>query len=160
MIAVTSILAVDPGLATGIAVLRYDGSDVHLVHSAETGFADSGREFRHWLGILGAQERGTAEIVAERFTITSATARNSQAPWSLKVLGMLDWLYWDALGEDPDARIVLQGPAEAKRLIPNPLLKKAGLWHRGGEGHALDAIRHGAYRYARLGWTKPWNNIS
>lgn len=150
------ILAVDPGLATGLAVLRYDGANVHIVHSAETDFIESGREMEHWLRVFHADEQGTWSVVAERFTITAATAKNSQAPWSLKVLGMLDWLVWTTTGEDPASAVVLQGPAEAKRLVTNDILKSSGLWHRGGAGHANDAIRHGVYRFARLGWRKPW----
>jgi hypothetical protein len=32
------------------------------------------------------------------------------------------------------------------------MIKDAGVWHRGGAGHANDAIRHGMYRAIQLGW--------
>jgi hypothetical protein len=48
--------------------------------------------------------------------------------------------------------IYFQSPADAKAMFPNPQLKKLGYWHRGGEGHALDAIRHALLRLAKTGW--------
>jgi hypothetical protein len=154
--AVVHILAVDPGLATGLAVLQREGPDLRLVDSAELGVLDAGSYMQGWLHTFAAAPRESWEVVAERFTITAATAKNSQAPWSLKVLGILDWLLWTTTGADPGAAVVLQGPAEAKRLITNQLLRDSGIWHSGGAGHANDAIRHGAYRFARLGWRTPW----
>jgi len=152
-----AILAVDPGLATGIAVVTYDGVDLAVAHSDELGAMATGAAVRRLLQDYTAETAGSLGIVIERFTITSATAKNSQAPWSLKVIGMVEWLVHDELGLDPAASIIEQGPAEAKRLITNDILKKHHLWHKGGAGHANDAIRHAVYRYARLGWRKPWD---
>jgi hypothetical protein len=38
-------------------------------------------------------------------------------------------------------------------MFPNEALKKLDYWHKGGEGHALDAIRHGLLYLAKKGWT-------
>jgi hypothetical protein len=38
-------------------------------------------------------------------------------------------------------------------MFPNEALKKLEYWHRGGAGHALDAIRHGLLYLAKNGWT-------
>jgi hypothetical protein len=46
-----------------------------------------------------------------------------------------------------------QSPADAKRMFPNEAIKKLEYWHKGGEGHALDAIRHGLLYLAKNGWT-------
>lgn len=148
-----TVIAVDPGLATGIAVVSRSDDDVLVLeYSGELPPLDAAERFRELLGIRFPE----SEVVVERFTITSATAKNSQAPWSLKVIGALEWIAWDTAGLDPEREFVLQGPAEAKRLVTNEMLRRFGLWHRGGEGHANDAIRHAVYRYARLGWRRPW----
>jgi hypothetical protein len=132
-------------------VIAYDGDDLAVVYSNELDPMQTGVAVRSLL-----HEHTAPHIVIERFTITSATAKNSQAPWSLEVIGIVKWLVFIELGLDPDEVITMQGPAEAKRLITNDILRKCNLWHRGGQGHANDAIRHAVYRYAILGWRKPW----
>jgi hypothetical protein len=52
----------------------------------------------------------------------------------------------------PTESIIFQSPADAKAMFPNEKLKKIGYWHKGGEGHALDAIRHAVLRLAKSGW--------
>jgi len=155
----STILAIDPGLATGIAVVTQKNGNLSIWSARELDPIKTGAYAQAMLSdpfVLGASD---LEIVIERFTITAATAKNSQAPWSLEVIGMIKWLVHDELNWDPDT-IIMQGPAEAKRLITNDILKKHGLWHKGGQGHANDAIRHAVYRYARLGWRKPWEEES
>lgn len=152
-----AILAIDPGLTTGIAVVTADGTDLELVESDELDVMATGYRVRDLLWDLYQEHGDDFAVVIERFTITAATAKNSQAPWSLKVIGMVEWLVHDAAGLPPEGVITFQGPAEAKKLITNDILKKHGLWHVGGAGHANDAIRHAVYRYAVLGWRKPWD---
>jgi hypothetical protein len=91
---------------------------------------------------------GEAEIVVERFVITPRTGELSSPDWSLKVCGMIEWLVWKHWGVPGDETVVYQSAGDAKRLVPNPVLRQAGIWHRGGAGHARDALRHGLYRYA------------
>jgi hypothetical protein len=55
------------------------------------------------------------------------------------------------IGREPDD-IYFQSPADAKAMFDNPKLKKLDYWHKGGEGHALDAIRHGLLRLVKIGW--------
>jgi hypothetical protein len=55
------------------------------------------------------------------------------------------------IGKNPE-EIVFQAPADAKAMFPNEALKFLEYWHRGGEGHALDAIRHALLRLVKLGW--------
>jgi len=141
----------DPGLMSGVGILNYNPAldpPVKLVGSMECELPYVGEAAEHFLTTYGPRE---AAIVCERFTITVKTAQNSQAPWSLEVIGMLRWLLWKHWHVDPEDVLILQQPADAKRLVNNDLLRRIGLWHRGGEGHANDALRHGVYRYARLG---------
>ena len=89
-------------------------------------------------------------IVCERFTITQETAKKSQAPFSLEQIGNLKQAMRDA--GIPVTEINLQAPRDAKAMFPNPALKKLDYWHKGGAGHAMDAIRHGLLYLARNGW--------
>jgi hypothetical protein len=103
--------------------------------------------------IMEARAEGVAlEVACERFTITAQTAKNSQAPYSLEQIGVLKHLIRESDGVAN--QLVYQGPVDAKRLFPNEALKKLEYWHRGGEGHALDAIRHGLLYLAKHGWTQ------
>jgi len=90
------------------------------------------------------------EIVCERFIITSETAKKTQAPFSLELIGILKQIMRDA--GLPVASLHLQNPSDAKKMFPNPALKKLEYWHRGGAGHALDSMRHGLLYFARTGW--------
>ena len=51
--------------------------------------------------------------------------------------------------------VEFQSPAEAKSLVNNKMLHRLGLWHRGGAGHANDAIRHAVTYGIRKGWRDP-----
>ena len=149
------LFSCDPGKLSGVAELSFDpfGAGLSLQGSMEVQPDDVGRQLEAFLGRYGPHE---AVVVAERFTITMQTAKNSQAPWSLEVIGMMKWLVSRWWGLPYDSCIALQKPSDAKAMVPNELLRSIGLWHRGGAGHANDAIRHGVYAYARVGVTDPW----
>jgi hypothetical protein len=101
---------------------------------------------------IGGSKGENLVIVCERFVINQQTVRNSQAPYSLEQIGVLKHLCRvSKIAPDPD-KIRFQAPVDAKNMFPNPALKKLGIWHRGGEGHALDAIRHALLALARQGW--------
>jgi hypothetical protein len=142
-----SILSVDPGKATGMALFTFEtGQEPVLVWSGEFQQEDYAKPIREALATV----QGDLEIVCERFTINAQTVKNSQAPYSLEQIGILKQCLMDA-GRPADD-IYLQSPADAKAMFPNSALKKLGYWHRGGEGHALDAIRHGLLRIIKSGW--------
>jgi len=48
--------------------------------------------------------------------------------------------------------IYFQPPANAMAMFDNKKLKKLEYWHKGGAGHALDAIRHALVRLVAKGW--------
>jgi hypothetical protein len=142
-----SILSVDPGKATGMALFTFEtGQEPVLVWSGEFRQEDYAKPIREALATV----QGDLEIVCERFTINAQTVKNSQAPYSLEQIGILKQCLMDA-GRPADD-IYLQSTADAKAMFPNSALKKLGYWHRGGEGHALDAIRHGLLRIIKSGW--------
>jgi hypothetical protein len=146
------ILAVDPGKATGVSCFTWESKDIEPVLQWSTElqpheFAGPTRQ------IIADAQAGdfVLDIVCERFTINAQTVRNSQAPYSLEQIGVLKQIMRDAGMSDNELKY--QSPADAKRMFPNEALKKLEYWHRGGEGHALDAIRHGLLYLAKNGWT-------
>lgn len=145
------ILAVDPGKTSGICTFS-------LAHGEEPVLEKSGeysmREYHIpiYEAIKYAQAMNfPVEVICERFIINAQTVRNSQAPYSLEQIGILKYLMLDCQ-IDPD-KLVFQSPSDAKKMFPNPTLKKLEYWHKGGEGHAIDAIRHGLLRCVKVGWS-------
>ena len=155
------VISVDPGKATGVSYFKHVvGKEPELLDSAEV----QPDEFAIWL--RGAVDDALARsiytdhrivFVCERFVINAQTVRNSQAPYSLEQIGVMKQVMRDFGYKDDE--IVWQSPADAKAMFPNPALKKVGLWHKGGEGHALDSIRHGALYLVKTGW-KPLKLLS
>lgn len=142
------VLAVDPGKATGLAFFMIPtGAEPVIVWTAEVDYKDYASHIREAYAVAG----GCLEVACERFTINAQTVKNSQAPFSLELIGVLKQIMLDH-GDDPDVDLRLQAPADAKAMFPNPQLKKLDYWHKGGEGHALDAIRHGLLYLVKTGW--------
>lgn len=144
------VLAIDPGKATGMALFRHtNGEEPKLIWSIEVQQEEYAAPIR---GALDAAKVMNMEIdiVCERFTINAQTAKKSQAPFSLEQIGILKQCLLDVGRATTD--IYFQSPADAKAMFDNPKLKKLEYWHVGGEGHALDAIRHGLLHIIRLGW--------
>lgn len=137
------VLAIDPGLTSGICLLQME--PLEIVHTDELDWLGTARYVDQVLREYGGEN---VDVVCERFTITQQTAKNSQQQWSIEIIGMIRLLchIYNA-GE-----LKLQSPADAKRFATNPRLKSLDLWHVGGGGHALDAIRHAVLRLTNLGW--------
>lgn len=124
------LFAVDPGKVTGWSWWKV--GDAEPV-TGEDEFDPFCSLAEGWLETHG---RDTLVIV-ESFIVTPQTAKKSQAPWSLEVIGVLRWL-----ASKYRAGFEMQKPSEAKSFVSNERLRKVGWWHRGGEGHARDALRH------------------
>jgi hypothetical protein len=145
------ILAVDPGKASGICCFTWEsGQEPKLEWSGEYQPNEYVQPIREAIGqaFLGGYH---LDVVCERFTINAQTVRNSQAPYSLEQIGVLKQAMRDA-GIDENL-LKFQSPADAKRMFTNEAIKKLEYWHKGGAGHALDAIRHGLLYLAKNGWT-------
>jgi hypothetical protein len=144
------ILAVDPGKASGICYFTYDGvSDPVMLWSGEYLQHEYAEPIRK--AFAYSQSQGARlEVVCERFTINAQTVKNSQAPYSLEQIGILKQIMLD-YGRNPE-EILFQSPADAKAMFTNEKIKILEYWHRGGEGHALDSIRHGLLRLVKSGW--------
>jgi hypothetical protein len=142
----THVISIDPGKMTGISVtFRHETDEPVLVWSGEVDEVDFAHVVRKWI-----TEFPDIVVVCERFIITPQTAKNSQAPYSLELIGVMKQIIQDTGRDRMD--FTFQTPVDAKSMFPNPALKKLEYWHRGGEGHALDAIRHNLLYWVRAGW--------
>lgn len=143
------VLAIDPGKTTGMALFsRESGSEPVLEWSKELEQHQVAEAIRStiWLPTI----RHNVDVVCERFVINAQTVRNSQAPYSLEVIGIVKQCLHDN-GKAMDD-IYFQAPADAMTMFDNKKLKKLEYWHVGGAGHALDAIRHALLRLVKMGW--------
>lgn len=134
------IIAFDPGKTSGWATFN---RATETFESGQTNFDQT--------AILAHTEANTyrdeIDIVSESFIITVNTAKNTQATWSLELIGIFRYVSRSLTGQD----VKLQDPASAKRLMSDSMLKVLG-WHKPGKGHANDAARHlGTFLLSR-GW--------
>ncbi len=147
------VLAIDPGKATGMAWMRSEDGRVLLEKTYEAQPEEVVPLLRETLELWRPQAEGQPplRIVIEQFIINAQTTQKSQeASWALRTIGGVEQALRDA--EYPLMAIAWQKPSEAKTAFSNDKLRNLGLWHRGGGGHALDAIRHGALYLAKVGW--------
>lgn len=145
------LITIDPGKASGFAVLDYtDLSDIKILQSAELTQMDTIFEVDTLLSDADELDNvASYEIVMEKFTITAQTGKNTNAEnWSPEIIGAVKYLAWKY-----GVKFSEQTPAEAKNFVPNERMKAVGIWHVGGEGHARDALRHGVlYLVKNKGW--------
>ena len=125
----THVLALDPGKANGWAFIDLESS---TWSAGECDFDDLTARLRRAVQTYG----GGLQIVSERFIIGPQTHKNSQAPWSLEMIGVAR--YFASMTDCP---LILQGASEAKNFAFNGRLKALDWW-KGGAGHADDASRH------------------
>jgi hypothetical protein len=136
------VLAVDPGGTTGIVLwdMMLGGvAEIYELPHADVGFMLE--------RIISAYR---PDVVCEAFIITAKTVSNSQAPWSLKQLGVAEYLaakYHCLYAQE-------QLPVTAKKFATNERLKALGLYVP-GKGHATDAMRHLVIYLVRNGWWDP-----
>jgi hypothetical protein len=132
------LIAIDPGKATGYAFFNFtDIEKPKLVESLELTVEELWDTLESDLNsFTGAQHE--VHVVFEEFKITTQTGKNSDAPWSLENIGVFKFLC-----RKYDVTWSQQGPAQAKTFVTNERLHALEMWHKGGAGHANDAIRHG-----------------
>ena len=129
------LLAVDPGLTSGVVVLL----DGEVESFAEVLFAEVS-------DVLGPLVIGSDEIVVERFTIGPRTLSLSRQPEALYVIG---WLLVE--GQRLSKRVELQNPADAMQAFSDDVLRELGMFNTVRGRHARDALRHGLLHLRRSG---------
>lgn len=127
------ILGIDPGLATGLCLIDWSDKDnPELLWSREVDML----EFYNLIPETINKYKDNLTVVCENFLITISTAKKSPSPWSLELIGLTRYLCTTNKVE-----LVTPNPNE-REVSTHPMIKHFGLWHRGGEGHAVQAIRH------------------
>lgn len=132
------LYAFDPGETTGWCHLS--------IHDGEVGIFNSGEADHNSIGnmlydnlvlktVISKKEIETVFIV-EKFIMN---AKITQSPWSLETTGLIR--YFAGHYQVP---LVTQSPSQAKNLIKNEVIQRAGLYVP-GKGHAMDAVRHALY---------------
>jgi hypothetical protein len=131
------VLGVDPGKTTGVALydLLTDRMDGAELAEDEVGL---------WLETIISQVEPA--IAIEAFVITAYTAKNSQAPWSLEVIGLTRYL-----AIKYGCAFEVQAQSAAKNFASDARLQALG-WHRRGKGHMADAQRQVLLFLVRHGW--------
>lgn len=125
------LLAIDPGLATGICLIDLSNPDEPVkVWSKEVAI----EEFYDGISAIIADPN--VHVVIEDFKITVETGKLAEAPWSLNLIGVVQYLCYLS-GKVLDFQL----PSE-KPFADNDKLRMFDFWHVGGEGHANDALRH------------------
>lgn len=129
---------VDPGLTTGFGLVRYypDRKDFEILKASEN---NDPLNFVHDVNDFLEQRLENVTVVCESFIITANTAKKTQAPWSLEIIGALKYLCYRY-----NYPFVLQAPADAKSFADNDKLRRAGFWQKSlyGDGDVNDAMRH------------------
>lgn len=125
------IIAVDPGLMTGLASVDADG----VVRTAQLTF----EQVCDYVKSCPSPEA----VICERYTITYQTLKKTRQHWSLEVIGV-----FRALAYQAGAVFELQGPGDAKTFASDKMLRDKGLLPRGD--HARDAVRHLTLSIAKL----------
>lgn len=141
------VFGIDPGKTTGYAILNIKHGEFETTGQKEQ------QEFctlaESWLERFAS----STLVVCESFIITMATAKNSQAPWSLEIIGAVRYLCGKY-----DADFELQSPADAKRFSTNDKLKAIG-WYTPAMRHQNDAVRHILLAAAKKGIVSPHDLI-
>lgn len=136
------VMTLDPGKKSGYAL--YDTAKDEIVSCGEDQFDPVCDWMEHYLSVLGPH----TQVITEKFTITVKTARNSQAPWSLEMIGVAR-RYTHKYGAGD---LHTQDAGSAKTFASNERLRELGWWQVGTEGHVNDALRHLMLFMASRGW--------
>ena len=147
------VAAIDPGKVSGVCVVEF--IDVSGRIDAMTAIdcvrhMSAEIEFPSMLDWCEVTFPKVDHVVVENFLITPQTGKNSQAPWSLMIIGVAV-----AIAMRSERPYTLQKPVDAISFASSDLLRSLKLWHRGGAGHANDAIRHAVLFAVRKGWRSP-----
>ena len=137
----STVVSVDPGKATGVAMYRAgDTPSDHPYIRTET--------IDDWRTVPFTVMMMDPDLVhVEEFRVTTATAKKTAAPWSLKCFGAIE-----ALCHQRDTKF-MSSPSANKDIVTDDMLKSACLW-AGKTAHERDALRHLVLVLAKM--NDPW----
>lgn len=134
------VLGIDPGKMTGLSFIDLITGKVTY---DELGFDDACRYIENQCMTFSSQ----LQVVIESFIITVNTAKNTQAPWSLEMIGVARWLSSSLTGNP----LIVQIQSAVKNLVTdNRLQALECLWK--GKGHAQDGAREMFFYLITRGW--------
>lgn len=127
----TTMLSLDPGGTTGVAIIEYGTEDYQLIKTWQIPNGLQGFLDFHWDEL---EDWEFDQIICESFDLREGVYGADLSP--VYIIGALEALY-------PKATIdlVYQKPSQ-KSLCGDDRLRKLGL-HTPGRPHANDAVRHG-----------------
>ena len=130
-----TLLAIDPGQRTGVAVFKYDDTDVWIYTSQEVYGGVEGM----WAWLRQWDFDSDTTVVIEDFLYNARKPSVDLTP--VRVIGLMEGF---CLGND--LLLVKQPPAGRKEAVSNEALKRAG-WFYSGEPNRnrVESVRHGAW---------------
>jgi hypothetical protein len=131
----TSVLAIDPGVTTGLAFAKFNQLQFYnAVPSVTAEMIDVEGMYR----TLEMRMATVNLVVIEKFTITAATAKKSTAGsnTAIELIGIVKYI-----ARKSKVRVDFQSPSDAMNFITDDKLKRLGLYTKGPD-HARDATRH------------------
>lgn len=125
------LLAIDPGLATGVAIIdKLDPMEPKVILDEELQTSS----FYVRMEDVFTTHGDDLEVVIEDFHMLSGD--KSEAPWSLNLIGVTEYFCWKYKVE-----MTKQSPGR-KPFSTTAKMKRVGFWHVGDDGHANDALKH------------------
>lgn len=119
------IIALDPGITTGVAFLPSNGT----IHTDQIKYPH--RLFYDYLGSLEP-----TVLVYERFIYQR---RNKVVLFPVEVIGVIN-----LFAQQRDIPLYTYSASQAKNFMTDDKIKKMGLWTK-GQVHGMDALRHLLY---------------
>jgi hypothetical protein len=126
----TFAVGVDPGVSTGLVVVRGDGFKIHAQQGSPAAVLDDFTTRFPFLNTLGYD----VLVGCERYVVTAETARRSAQPVPLQVVGITT-----QLARLNNWAFYLQSPSDVKALVDNAFLKRVGLYTTPREVEQRDA---------------------
>lgn len=133
------IIALDPGITTGVAYL----SDERIIHTDH--IMPTHLNFTKYLASYAP-----TEIVYERFFYQR---RNKVELYPVEVIGVIK-----LFAEQYDIPLYAQTASQAKGLFTDDKIKLMDLWVK-GQVHGMDALRHLLYHMVITKGDRSWLNV-
>lgn len=141
----TSIISIDPGKTTGWSEITYTRDTFIIEAAAELTINEVLDTLLNGLDDPDIEKPDA--IVIEDFKITAGTGKLGSPDWSLRLIGAVEYICYKY-----DIPLVKQLPVNAKNFSSNERLRRIGMWHKGGAGHANDSLRHAMLYMVKHGW--------
>lgn len=134
----TAIIGVDPGTTTGIFAANVSIVDTLRDRKVRTDYRAYELDASKAFAVMQLQLDRLRDptVVCEHYIVTQRTARLTQQPTALEVIGALRQLC-----ADRGVHFRLQMKSDAAHIAKNAVLKRIG-WYQSGQDHANDAARH------------------